>query len=353
MNSNLFIIPYMQYHKIPPSPLEIQLTRETVHRAAALSIARYFILLATSTIILVIRGILFWNFTPTLGLRVVILLSEIGRWLMVLIQTAAVLTYSCQHKAVGTWFVLIDNVPTSRLWNRSTQNAFRALVWENMTYMWHAKIVFWIVEKTVVVVTGCPFFSKFTSPAQAEYEVVNGATDLVLLVYDDDVSPVVDDSPKYTIKFRNTPGIILLFSQTYLEAALGLRLFVGVPLLVLGFFGVVAPVLFALYDPPDPKAKYFWFVEQIVVALVKYYDWEDWRINTTFGRGVPLRLEHGSDRTTRVSGDGSDIAGPSTFPRNEQNSAEEVDITETLGDTARNSYLKAAMTWAESSQQVS
>jgi hypothetical protein len=83
MNSNQFIVPYMQYRKIPPSPLEIQLTRETVHRAAALSVARYFILLATSTIILIIRGILFWKFTPTLALRIIVLLSlklAVGSW---------------------------------------------------------------------------------------------------------------------------------------------------------------------------------------------------------------------------------------------------------------------------------
>ena len=340
----------MQYHKNPTAPLEIQLTRETVHRAAALSIARWFILLATSTIILVIRGTLLWEFTPTLALRIVVLLSEIGRWIVVVTQTGSVLTYSCQYKAVGTWFFPVDKVPTGPFWDRETQDAFRALVWENMSYMWHAKLVFWIMEQTVVAVTARPFFSKFTSPPQTEYEAENGATDLDLLVYDDDVSP---HDPKYTIRFRNTPRIVLECLKTALYGTLEQKLMFGVPSLALGLCGVIAPVLFAYCDPLDPKAKYFWIAEQIVVSLVKYYDWEDWGINTTFGRGVALTSEHENDRMTRVSDDGT-IIGPSTVPENGQTSAssaahtEEADIVEEIemhGMGIR--YWKAVFAWAE------
>ena len=345
----------MQYHdrKIPSSLIEIQLTRETIHRAAALSIARYFILLATSTIILVIRGILFWTFTPTLALRIIVLLSLIGRWIMVVTQTGSVLTYSCQYKAVGTWF---SPDSTGPFWDPLTQHTFRALVWENISCMWHAKITFCIVEKTVVAITGRPFFYKFQSPAVTEYESKNGATDLSLLVYDDDVSPVI---PKYTIRFRNTPRIILINLQSALSATLGEKLLFGFPALSLGLCGVVAPVLFALFNPPDPKAKYFWVVEQIVVALVKYYDWEDWGINTTFGRGVPQPLEHESDGMTRASEDESMIAGPSTVPENTRSmlapsgvhDAEEADIAEIEIHGMKASHLKAVLAWAESSQE--
>ena len=346
----------MQYHKIPTSALEIQLTRETVHRAAALSIARYFILLATSTIILVIRGTLLWKFTPILALRIVVLLSEIGRWIVVVTQTGSVLTYSCQYKAVGTWFSPVDETPTGPFWDSETQDTFRALIWENMSYMWHAKFVFWILEKTLVTITGRPCFSKFTSPSQTEYEVENGATDLELLVYDDDVSPVVDRAPKYTIRFRNTPRIVVACLQSALYGTSGQKLTFGVPSLALGFCGVVAPVLFAYFDPLDPKAKYYWVLEQIVVSLVKYYDWEDWGINTTFGRGVARTLEHESDRMTSVSDDsGSIIEGPSTVSENGQTSApstavhtEEADIGEEIemhGMETR--YWKAVFAWAE------
>jgi len=62
----------------------------------------------------------------------------------------------------------------------------------------------------------------------------------------------------------------------------------SLPSLALGLCSVVTPVLFAYFDSLDPKAKYFWVVEQIVVSFVKYYDWEDWGIYTTFGRGVAL-----------------------------------------------------------------
>ena len=188
-----------------------------------------------------------------------------------------------------------------------------------MSQMWHAKILFWIAEKTIVAVTGRPFFSKFTSPGQTEFEAENGATDLDLFVYDDDVSSVVDRTPKYTIRFRNTPRMVLACLQSALYGKLSLRMLFGVPALALGFCGVVSPVLFAYFDSGDAKAKYFWVVEQIVVALVKYYDWEDWGINTTFGRGVALTVGHERDRIAGVSAyDGSIIAGPSTVPKNRQ-----------------------------------
>jgi hypothetical protein len=271
---------------------------------------------------------------------------------MVVTQTASVLTYSCQYKAVGTWF---SPMPIGSFWDPPTQHAFRTLIWENMSYMWHAKIVFWIVEKTVVAVTGRPFFSKFTSPAQTEYEAENGATDLNLLVYDDDVSP------RYSNIHHQVPQhseIVLSCIQSSLIATPGEKLLFGVPALALGFLGVVAPVLFALCNPPDPKAKYFWIVEQTVVGLVKYFDWEDWGINTTFGRGAALSLEHESDSMTRFSDDESNIAGPSTVPGNGQTPAlsavhtEEADIAETdiEMDDLRSSYLKASA-WAESSQE--
>jgi len=188
------------------------------------------------------------------------------------------------------------------------------------------------VEKTVVAVTGRPYFSQFTSPPQTEYEAENGATDLDLLVYDDDVSPVVDSTPIYTIRFRNTPRMIRAWLRSAMYGKLALKLMLGVPSLALGFCGVVALVLFAYFDPLDLKAKYFWVVEQIVVSFVKYYDWEDWGINTTFGRGVAV--EHKSDKMThQVPNDGSTLAEPSTVPENGQTSApstmhtEEADIT--------------------------
>jgi hypothetical protein len=346
----------MQFRKVPTSPLEIQLSRETVHRAAALSIARYFILLATSIIVLIIRGILLWKFTPSLALRIVVLLAEIGRWIVVVTQTGSVLTYSCQFKAVGTWFSPVDKTPTGSFWDPSTQHAFRSCIWENMSNMWHAKTIFWITEKTVVAITGRPYFSKFTSPSQTEYEAENGAADLDLLVYDDDMS---DGTPQYTIRFRNTPRMVLACLQNPLYGNLGQKLLFGVPALVLGFFGVVAPVLFGYFDPGDPKAKYYWFVEQIVVGLVKYYDWEDWGINTTFGKGVALTLEHQSARMARVPDDGthgSVIAESSTAPQSLSPSAvhTEEDIAETEEIEMRGigtSYLKAAIGLGESAEE--
>ncbi len=200
--------------------------------------------------------------------------------------------------------------------------------------------------------TGRPYFSKFTSPAQTEYEAENGATDLDLLVYDDDVSPVLDRTPKYTIRFRNTPRMVLACLQSPLYGTLGQKLLFGVPALILGFFGVVAPVLFGYFDPGDPKAKYYWFAEQIVVGLVKYYDWEDWGINTTFGRGVAPTLEHNSARM-----DGNVIAGLSTVPQSPSPSAvhTEEDIAETeeieMHDMGT-SYLRAVIALGESTEPV-
>ena len=345
----------MQFRKVPTSPLEIQLSRETVHRAAALSIARYFILLATSIIVLIIRGILLWRFTPSLAFRIVVLLAEIGRWITVVTQTGSVLTYSCQFKAIGTWFSPVDETPTGSFWDPSTQHAFRSCIWENMSYMWHAKIIFWIVEKTVVAITGRPYFSKFTSPAQTEYEAENGAADLDLLVYDDDMSPVLDRTPKYTIRFRNTPRMVLACLRSPLYGTLGQKLLFGVPALVLGFFGVVAPVLFGYFDPGDPKAKYYWFVEQVVVGLVKYHDWEDWGINTTFGKGVAMTLEHESAMMARVPDDGSVVAGASTVSQPPSPSAvhtEEEDIAEEIEmHGIGTSHLKAANALGESVEE--
>ena len=204
-----------------------------------------------------------------------------------------------------------------------------------------------------MAVTGRPYFSKFTSPPQTEYEAENGSAVLDLLVYDDDVSPVVDPSPKYTIRFRNIPRIVLECFQTALFATLEQKLLYGVPSLILGLFGVVAPVLFAYFDPNDPKAKYFWVVEQIAVSFVKYYDWEDWGVNTTFGRGVDLVLEHESDMD--LDG-GSVIAGPSTVPQTSAPSAvqiQETDIAETDIELygMRTSSLKAVLAWADNFQE--
>jgi len=172
-----------------------------------------------------------------------------------------------------------------------------------MTLSVHAKIAFWITEKTVEAVNGRPYFSKSTSPPQIEYEVENGATDLELLACDDDVFPVIDRTPKHTIRFHNTPRSVLACLHTALGPILKEKLMFGLPSLALGFLGVVAPVLFAYFDSLDPKAKYCWVLEQIVVSLVKYYDWEDWGINTTFGRGVARTLEHESNRMTSGSDD--------------------------------------------------
>ena len=125
----------------------------------------------------------------------------------------------------------------------------------------HAKIAFWITEKTVEAVNGRPYFSKSTSPPQIEYEVENGATDLELSACDDDVFPVIDRTPKHTIRFHNTPRSVLACLHTALGPILKEKLMFGLPSLALGFLGVIAPVLFAYFDPLDPKAKYYLVLE--------------------------------------------------------------------------------------------
>jgi len=140
-----------------------------------------------------------------------------------------------------------------------------------------------------------------------------------------------------------------LVFPNYFEAALRLRLFVGPPFGTRILWCCRASAV-CIIRSPRSKGKVFLVrgtdrsrlgqVLRLGGLRNQYYIWKG--CSSEVGT-----WDHAG------SGDGSDIAGPSTLPRNEQTSAEEVDITETLGDTARNSYLKAAMTWAESYQQVS
>jgi len=173
----------------------------------------------------------------------------------------------------------------------------------NMSYMWHAKIAIWITEKTVEAVNGRPYFSKSTSPPQIEYEVENGATDLELLACDDDVFPVIDRTPKHTIRFHNTPRSVLACLHTALGPILKEKLMFGLPLWHSDFLVSSRQCCSHILIPSIRRQSTVGFWNR---------SWCPWS-NITIGRigeltphlegGVARTLEHESNRMTSVSDD--------------------------------------------------
>jgi len=278
-NSNQFIVPYMQYRRIPATAtVNVRLTRDIVHHAVAVSIARYVCFIAMSSVVLAIRGYAYWKYTPSLALRCIVLISEIGRCVVVATQLGSVLTYSCNYKGVATWFSPIETGPE---WDAPTQEQFRRLVWEHIGWVWPAKGLYWLAEKAFILLTGRTVFAKFKSPTTEDY--LSDAEEIQLSVYDDDAPMTRNVTSIYKINFLGTPRVVVACMSSCLYATLEMRLLFGFPAFFVNIFNVVTPVLFAYFNTSDPTAKYFWLAEQLIVNVLKYYDWEDWSVNTTFG----------------------------------------------------------------------
>jgi hypothetical protein len=119
-------------------------------------------------------------------------------------------------------------------------------------------------------------FAKFCSPPRDSF--LEGS-DLILAVHKE--RPGADEKHQHSITFQKVPEIMVKMMQGYLAPTQEQRLLFGYSTLIPALAGIVTPMIFALAHP-SAFTQIYWFVEQSVVNVVKYYDFCEISINSKF-----------------------------------------------------------------------
>jgi hypothetical protein len=283
-NFSMFIIPYML--DCSPSPIRsVRVTRASLHTTAARSIARFGIFLASIAIIFIIRTTILLLYMENGVQKYLMLASEIGRYLMIILQESSILTYSCGYKCVASW---ASPVIYTR-WDIHDEERFRSDVVQSMGYAYHAYALLWLVEvvwKSMGYLVpwwrwnfGPRIFSKFSSPSNNEFQDEETVT--IRLRVEEQLEFSATWNQKFVVDFKVPKAFEVarrerLFGETWFR--------LGAICLCGGFAicGVVGPVGFFGNGRPTSGAKILFTLMQLVPWALFYKDISNQSINCEF-----------------------------------------------------------------------
>lgn len=283
-NFSMFIIPYML--DCSPSPVRsVRVTRARLHATAAHSVARFGIFLASIAIIFAIRTTILLLYMENGVQKYLVLGSEIGRYLMTVLQESSILTYSCGYKCVASWASPVIYTK----WDIHEEERFRADVVQSIGYAYHAYALFWLVE---LVWKGMGFllswwkrklgpriFSKFSSPSNSEF--LGEETVTIRLRVEEQLEFSANWNQKYVVDFE----VPKAFDVARREILVGETWFRWGAICLCGGFaicGIVGPIKFFGDGRPTSGAKILFAIMQLVPWALFYKDIPNQSINCEF-----------------------------------------------------------------------
>lgn len=309
-----FVVPYMGRPKPDvPTTHTVRLSSSVLLDVAAKSFARYSMFVVWSGSIHLVRTFFLLHYTSNPGLKVLFVVSEISRFLVVLFQESTVMTYTNQFKGITTFArTHPDDGPGGRTrpsWAPKLQSEFesKVLVYQYRFFplalpatiiMGVANTIWPVGNKIIKRVNktlgrlspelddllpdiGRRMFSRWAMPSDAEFtsEGPEGAKLLRLQIFEGD--SIKDQLPAYTIIFKDVPALLLTEMQSPYMPREKLERWTWMLILTIGTTGVFAPAAFALLHPHAGLQTY-WLVEQFLVTVMKYGDVSNLLINTKF-----------------------------------------------------------------------
>ncbi|KAJ7619789.1 hypothetical protein DFH06DRAFT_1235021 [Mycena polygramma] len=290
-NLSQSFIPYILTATPPDKPVNV--TKRSLHRTAARSVARLVICLASVMLVFIARVVLLSIFMPSGLARTCLYLAEVGRLLTVVMQELSILTYSCSYKGIGTW----ASPPAYRLgplWNNAEQSEFDSDTVEFIGYALHAQAVFWAANKfwrwmgdpsegswkwrlKVANIIGASVSARFTSPSAEAFERVENFRLHVM-----EPKPLTNDTEwedKYQVDFEVPSGAIEML-QSNLHAKKAYRLF-AIVVLPFAICGYVGPAGFFTEEPTSTGQICFGVMQGMAFCLT-YVDFMNRSINCEY-----------------------------------------------------------------------
>lgn len=300
-----FVVPYMGRPKPDvPTTHTVRLSLSVLLDVAAKSFARYTMFVTWSGSIHLVRTFFLLHYTSDPRLKVLFVVSEISRFLVVLFQESTVMTYTNQFKGITTFArTHPDDGPGGRSrtsWAADPelqskferkvlryQCRFFPLALPATITMWVAKIIWPVGNKIIKRINkndllpdiGPRMFSRWAMPSDAEF-TSQDAKLLRLQIFEGDSTK--DQSPAYTIVFKDVPALLLTEMGSPYMPREKLERWTWMLIWTIGTTGVIAPAAFALLHPHAGLQTY-WLVEQFLVMVMKYGDVSNLLINTKFG----------------------------------------------------------------------
>jgi hypothetical protein len=283
-NFSMFIIPYML--DCSPSPVRsVRLTRASLHTTAAHSVARFAIFLASITVIFTIRTTIILLYMENKVQKYLMLGSEVGRYLMTVLQESSILTYSCGYKCVASW----ASPFTYTKWDIHEEERFRSDVVQSIGYAYHAYALFWLVElvwKGMGILLpwwkrklGPKIFSRLSSPSNSEFQDEEMVT--IRLLVEEQLEFSGNWDQKCVVDFE-FPKVFNVARREILRGEIWFRW--GAFCLCGGFAicGVVGPIKFFGDGRPTSGAKILFTIMQLVPWALFYKDIPNQSINCEF-----------------------------------------------------------------------
>ncbi|KAL4911203.1 hypothetical protein BDW74DRAFT_172669 [Aspergillus multicolor] len=290
-NTSLFMVPYMrarvhpQQHGANLPQYQVTMSRVSVENAAAQSFSRFLTVVTWSAIISIAHNVILWFYVPSWWLYLALAFAGFGRFLITIFQQSSIFTYSCHYKGVYTWACPGTRFNTW-VWDNARQQAFSASVWTHLGWNYPAKAFYLLLEllwaRAISWIVPSqkrnePIYSNFQTPSADEFANAQGRLEVRIA---ERTTTTVRDL--YDIHFLNVPeSVKLSLQRPLIPSDFEMRLFGG-STAIPTFFGIFEPVVVGVLNAePVPKALYL--IEQLVVALFRYYDFSDRSVNTKIG----------------------------------------------------------------------
>ncbi|KAF5364751.1 hypothetical protein D9758_009282 [Tetrapyrgos nigripes] len=310
-NSNHWIYPYMLGRQPQREATtaadhetvqEVTLTRRGLIRTTALAVARFAIFLASSILItlfhIIIAGLLFEDKL----VKTIMILADIGRWMLVVGQVASIMTYSLDYKGVCSWASpkeFQEDAIYGTTWSPDEQKFCREQVLHYIGKAYHGRLVFsvcaslWSKVASRVperwdpdcLFAGTTIFSMFKC-LDEKYFHEEQMTLLHLHVKcraPGDANNGWDGPGSYIVDFKVPTAMIQLFFENSLVAGSTQRKWNFIVMAPFCFCSVVSPFLVVWRDGgPSTTAMIVIGLIQIIVLAFTYKDIDDWSINCKF-----------------------------------------------------------------------
>ncbi|KAJ7066252.1 hypothetical protein C8F01DRAFT_1228355 [Mycena amicta] len=142
-NLSQSFIPYV--FLADPSTREIHVTKRSLHKTVARTLARFAICLTSLLLLFTFRIVLITLFLPRGLGKWILYAGELGRVIMICMQESSIMTYSCAYMCAETW--ASQGIMSLPRWTATEQEQFTRDVIEFLGYAFHARIFFWTVDK--------------------------------------------------------------------------------------------------------------------------------------------------------------------------------------------------------------
>ncbi|KAL0567943.1 hypothetical protein V5O48_014052 [Marasmius crinis-equi] len=338
-NSNHWIYPYMlgkqpyqqsgSSHTDPVAVVEIRLTRRALIRTAALAIARFGFFLASSFLIILLHMFIVAFFYEDSLFRTLLILGDLGRWLLVVGQLSSIMTYSLDYKGVCSWGspeAFKRNPLYGSPWSLGEQLFCRDEVLRYIGRAYHARLVFLLYEYLWPKISrrmppqwarvwgtenNRGIFATFTCLGDRYFDDTQ-STLLRLHVKPRGTGDLCNDftsAGSYAVDFKVPTLLVQYCFPKRLEAVFWLRVWNFIVLGPLCLCSIAVPYIL-VWRESDSKvpALIVLGVFQIITAVFTYKDIDNWSINCKFQPDPPPAPE------TEQNAQSNPGDPPPTFP---------------------------------------